>query len=97
MPKGSAWPKAGRPPVSVRVGEPLWPVKDEDHRQFSRRMMQAVSQLIDEDRTSWWEAIRRADSGETPMPGGPAGPKWLRVWEGTKHLPHRGPARAWKR
>jgi len=97
MPKGSSWPKPGRPPVLVRYGEPLHPAEGEDHRQLSRQMTEAVWRLIDEDRTTWWESLTRAAHGETPAPSGPQGPKWLRVWEGSKSPLRRGPRRAWKR
>jgi len=97
MPKGSSWPKGGRPPVLVRFGEAVHPDPGETHNEFSRRMTQAVSQLIDEDRTTWWESLKRASRGGTPPPTGPQGPKWLRVWEGSKSPARRGPKRAWKR
>ncbi len=95
MPKGSAWPKAGRHPVTVRFGPPIYPEPGEDHRQFSRKLTQGVSQLIDEDRTTWWDAAKRAAAGTTPVASGPQGPKWLRTWEGSRPLARRGPKRAW--
>ena len=52
MPKGSSWPKGGRPPVFIRFGEAVHPQPGEAHNDFSRRMTQAVSQLLDEDRTT---------------------------------------------
>lgn len=97
MPTGNSWPRAGRPPVSVRYGTALYPAEGEDHRDFSRRMTQAVAQLLDEDRTTWFESVQRAARDETPIPSGPQGPKWLRVWEGSKSPVRRGPKRAWPR
>ena len=66
MPKGRFWPRSGRPPVTVRYGEPFWPKEGETHQDLSRRMTQAVTQLFHEERTTWWEALQRAQRGETP-------------------------------
>jgi hypothetical protein len=54
MPKGRFWPKAGRPTVTLRYGAPLYPIEGETHQDLSRRMAQAVAQLFDEDRSTWW-------------------------------------------
>ncbi len=96
MPKGSFWPRAGRPPVTVRYGDVIHPDPGETHQQLSLRMQQAVMQLFDEDRTSWWEALKRAERDETPSLGGPAGPTWRRVWEGSRPVARRGRPKAWK-
>jgi 1-acyl-sn-glycerol-3-phosphate acyltransferase len=97
MPKGRTWPRSGRLPVSVRFGTPIYPEPDEDHREFSRRLTQGVSQLLDEDRTSWFESVKRASEGKTPSASGPDGPNWLRVWEGARPLARSGKRRAWPR
>lgn len=94
-PTGNKWVRAGRLPVSIRFGEAIRPQPDEDHRGFSRRMTQSVARLIDEDRTTWFESIQREARGETPLPSGPDGPKWQRIWEGSRPLPRRGSERAW--
>ena len=96
MPKGRSWPKPGRPPIRVRYGKPLFPAEGETHQQLSLRMQQAVAELFDEDRTSWWEAQRRAAAGETPRLAGPSGPSWMRTWEGTRPIRRRGKPPAWK-
>jgi 1-acyl-sn-glycerol-3-phosphate acyltransferase len=95
MPKGRSWPRPGRPPISVRYGRPLWPQEGETHQDVSRRMTQAIAALLDEDRTTWWEALKRAEQRETPASSGPQGPSWLRIWEGSKS-PRRGKPSAWK-
>jgi 1-acyl-sn-glycerol-3-phosphate acyltransferase len=95
MPKGRFWPKAGRPTVTVRYGRALYPVEAETHQDLSRRMAQAVAELFDEDRTTWWDALRRVERGETPSLHGPSGPPWLRRWEGSRPLPRRGRPRTW--
>jgi 1-acyl-sn-glycerol-3-phosphate acyltransferase len=96
MPKGRNWPRPGRPPISVRFGRALDPVEGESHQELSRRMTQAITQLLDEDRTTWWESLRRAERGETPASSGPRAPSWLRTWEGSRPLPRRGPPPAWR-
>jgi 1-acyl-sn-glycerol-3-phosphate acyltransferase len=96
MPKGRNWPKKGRPPIRVRYGEALWPQVDETHQTFSLRMQAAIAELFDEDRTSWWEARRRKAAGETPRMSGPAGPKWLRTWEGSRPVRRTGKPPVWR-
>ncbi|MEX0832914.1 MAG: lysophospholipid acyltransferase family protein [Actinomycetota bacterium] len=96
MPRGSTWPLRGRLPVSVRFGTAVVPEPNEDHRSFSKRLTQGVSSLIDEDRTTWWEAMQRAVRGETRPASGPAGPKWRRVWEASRPIAARRPRRAWR-
>ena len=96
MPKGRFWPRSGRPPVTVRYGEPFWPQEGETHQDLSRRMTQAVTQLFHEERTTWWEALHRANRGETPSLVGPQGPDWLRRWEGSRPVARKGPAKVWE-
>lgn len=96
MPKGRLWPMPGRPPIRVRYGLPLHPRPDETHQALSLRMQQAIAELFDEDRTSWWEARRRAERGETPKLTGPAGPKWRRTWEGSRPIRRSGEPPAWR-
>ena len=95
MPKGRSWPRRGRPPIRVRYGRPIEPREGETHQQLSLRMQQGVAELFDEDRTSWWEAARRAAKDETPSLAGPVGPGWLRTWRararsGAAASPRRG-------
>lgn len=96
MPKGRFWPKAGRPTVTVRYGRALYPEEGETHQGLSRRMAQAVAALFDEDRTTWWDSLRRAERGETPSLVGPEGPGWLKRWEGSRPMPGRGDPRTWE-
>ena len=96
MPKGKWWPREGRPVVTIRYGDAIDAVEGETHQSLSLRMQQAVAQLFDEDRTSWWEAIGRADRGETPSLSGPAGSAWRRTWEGTRPVARRGEPKAWR-
>jgi 1-acyl-sn-glycerol-3-phosphate acyltransferase len=96
MPKGRFWPKTGRPTVTVRYGRPLYPAEGETHQDFSRRMAQAVASLFDEDRTTWWESLQRAERDATPSLAGPMGPEWLKRWEGSRPLPGRGETRTWE-
>jgi 1-acyl-sn-glycerol-3-phosphate acyltransferase len=96
MPKGRFWPRAGRPAVTMRYGRVRYPEKDESHQAFSRRMQRAVAELFDEDRTSWFESVARAEREETPSIAGPQGPSWLRTWEGSRPIARRGPPKAWE-
>jgi len=95
MPKGRFWPKPGRPTVTVRYGRPLYPEDGQTHQDFSRRMAQAVARLFDEDRTTWWGSLQRAERDETPSLSGPQGADWLKRWEGSRPLPHRGDPKTW--
>jgi 1-acyl-sn-glycerol-3-phosphate acyltransferase len=96
MPKGRNWPKPGRPPIRVRYGEALLPGEGESHQELSLRMQQAIAELFDEDRSSWWEARRRSAAGSTPRMSGPAGPRWLRTWEGSRPVRRSGRPPTWK-
>lgn len=86
MPRGVGWPKKGRLPISVRYGEPLWPEEGETSEAFTKRLLDAVAVLLDEDRRTWWESKRREAEGRTPQPSGPPLPRWRRVWEGSRPL-----------
>jgi len=96
MPKGRLWPRPGRPPVTVRYGDVLYPQEGEPHQELSRRMQQAVAELFDEDRSTWFDAVGRAERGQTPSLAGPQGPSWVRTWEGTRPVPRRGKPRVWE-
>jgi 1-acyl-sn-glycerol-3-phosphate acyltransferase len=95
MPKGRWWPRPGRPVVTLRYGDPLYPEEGETHQQLSIRMQQAVMKLFDEDRTDWFRALTRAERGETPSLAGPVGAAWRRTWEGSRPVPRRGRPRTW--
>jgi 1-acyl-sn-glycerol-3-phosphate acyltransferase len=95
MPKGHIWPRSGRPPVTLRYGTPFWPREGQTHQDLSRRMSAAVAELFHEERTTWWESIRRAQRGETPSLVGPLGPDWVRRWEGSRPVRRTGPERVW--
>jgi 1-acyl-sn-glycerol-3-phosphate acyltransferase len=96
MPKGRWWPGAGRPVVTIRYGAPFRVEPDETHQSLSRRMQHAVAQLFDEDRSTWWEAIRRAESDQTPSLTAPPGPAWRRTWEGSRPVGRRGRPKVWE-
>lgn len=96
MPTGRSWPRPGRPPVTIRFGEPIYPAEGEDHRELSTRMAMAVAELLDEDRATWFESRLRAGRGETEIPMAPTTmPDWRQQWDGSRPLPRRGPRRAW--
>jgi 1-acyl-sn-glycerol-3-phosphate acyltransferase len=95
MPKGKWWPRTGRPPVTIRYGPLIVPEEGESHQSLSIRMQQAVAQLFDEERTNWYDAMARAQRGQTPSLAGPAGPDWLKTWEGTRPVKRQGVPRTW--
>ncbi len=100
MPRGQGWPSPGRRQLTVRFGEPLVPGDGESARDFAPRIKDAVSSLLDEDKSTWWEARRRAAAGATPDPGGPAVAEWRRVWEQTEPVGSdatTAPLRPWRR
>jgi 1-acyl-sn-glycerol-3-phosphate acyltransferase len=96
MPKGRSWPRPGRPPIRMRFGPPVMPEPGESHQELSIRLQQAIAELFDEDRTSWWDAMQRTRRGQTPKLSGPVGPQWLRTWEGSKPIRRSGPPPAWR-
>jgi 1-acyl-sn-glycerol-3-phosphate acyltransferase len=97
MPRGRGWPKPGRPEVHVRYGRPLAPGAGEEPRAFGARIADAVATLLDEDRTDWYAAARRAAAGDTPAPAGPQVAPWRRVWESSASPVSRRPRpRAWR-
>jgi 1-acyl-sn-glycerol-3-phosphate acyltransferase len=97
MPRGRGWPVPGRPAVAVRYGDPLYPAEGESAREFAPRISAAVSALLDEEATSWWEARRRVALGTSPSQSGPDAARWRRVWESTTPItPAPQKRRAWK-
>jgi 1-acyl-sn-glycerol-3-phosphate acyltransferase len=97
MPRGRGWPKPGRPEVHVRYGRPVRQGDEEDTRAFGARISTAVATLLDEDRSDWYAATRRAAVGATPSPSGPAVADWRRVWASTASpVSRRSRPRAWR-
>ena len=81
--------------MTIRYGDPIHAAEGESHQSLSLRMQQAVAELFDEDRTSWFEAVSRARRGETPSLAGPIAPTWRRIWEGSRPVERRGRPKAW--
>ena len=98
MPRGSRWPRPGRPEVRLRFGPAVEPAEGETIRQFAPRVQAAVAALLDEDATTWWGAQQRAAAGTTPDPTGPKkAAQWRRLWE-QAGAPTKAPSRlqAWR-
>jgi 1-acyl-sn-glycerol-3-phosphate acyltransferase len=100
MPRGQGWPSRGRRQLTIRFGEAVVAGPDESVRDFAPRIKDAVAALLDEDRSTWWEARRRTASGSTPDPSGPQVAQWRRVWEQSESPRADAPTRrlaAWRR
>jgi 1-acyl-sn-glycerol-3-phosphate acyltransferase len=97
MPRGQGWPARGRRQLTVRFGAPLRPEPGETPRSFAPRVRTAIGALLDEDNSSWWDARRRAASGETPDPSGPQIAPWRRVWQQSEPLPTQTRLDPWRR
>ena len=93
MPRGKSWPVPGKPTVTVRFGSAMRPEDGEGTRDFSDRIRRQVALLLDEDRTTWWDALRRDADGEAPEGPDPNAAHWRRVWESTR--PPTRAAGAW--
>lgn len=97
MPRGRGWPIPGRPAVAVRYGDPLRPAEGESAREFAPKISAAVSALLDEESTTWYESRRRVAAGQSPSQSGPDAARWRRVWESTTPIKPAGTRhRAWK-
>jgi 1-acyl-sn-glycerol-3-phosphate acyltransferase len=98
MPRGQNWPSPGRRRLTIRFGEPLRPEPGESPRSFAPKVRDAVSTLLDEESSTWWEARQRAASGATPDPGGPDVAPWRRIWAQSASPEPGGDQRAaWRR
>jgi 1-acyl-sn-glycerol-3-phosphate acyltransferase len=84
MPRGRRWPAKGRPPISVRFGDPVLVEPGDQGRDVAPRLTAALARLFDEDATTWWEALQRASIGATPPASGPSAAVWRRVWSATE-------------
>ena len=94
LPKGRNFPRMH--PTTIMFGEPMWIGEDEDTKTFAARVQDAVSRLADETTTDWWQASRRAASGETPSLQGPDTGSWRRSWAATAKR-RKGVWRSWPR
>lgn len=95
MPHEQSWPSRGRPPVSIRYGEPVTPVEGEGPRDFGKRVEGALAALLDEDTSDWFSARLRA-SGEGNAPtSGPDVARWRRVWQTSRAPQQRGRRTVW--
>ena len=77
MPQGTSWPRKGRPRVAVRYGAPAVAQVSESAEVFTARIHRAVSDLIDEDATTWWQVRRGAGQAAEELPNA----RWRRIWQ----------------
>jgi 1-acyl-sn-glycerol-3-phosphate acyltransferase len=83
-------------PTKVTFGTPLVAAEGEDSRRLATRIETAVAELADEARSDWWQARRRAATGDTPSLQGPVAGAWRRTWSlGDRRPGRRRPKRAW--
>jgi 1-acyl-sn-glycerol-3-phosphate acyltransferase len=95
MPRGRSWPAPGRRPINLRFGRPLWPDDLIEAEEFSERIRSELVTLLDEDRTTWWDALRARDRDDRWDPTGPDAPRWRRMWESSRPLEVPRSRRAW--
>jgi 1-acyl-sn-glycerol-3-phosphate acyltransferase len=89
MPRGRAWPVAGRPRVSVRFGSPMRTWANESAKKFTTRLAAEITRLAVEDGSTWWKSLRQSDgpSGSSVATGPTLGrdsAHWRRVWASTE-------------
>lgn len=90
-PRGSSWPQAGRPRVSVRYGAPITARRGESQTDLLARIQAGVQLLIDEDEGTWWSAQRdRVEQRAHPEPTS----AWRRVWAQSAAAARGGRSRA---
>lgn len=87
MPRGASWPAKGRKPVRVRLGKPVAPRVGEPATEFNQRIRAALAATLNEDRTTWWDAMRSASNGNGSDASGPQVARWRRVWEASRPMP----------
>ena len=101
MPRGPGLAEPGRRQLTMRFGEPLRP-----GARASRCATSPPGSAPRSPRCStrtpatWWESRRRAATGTTPDPAGPAVARWRRVWEQSASPDPDAPGRrltAWRR
>lgn len=46
MPVGRIWPKLGRPPITLVIGTPMWPLPDEKTRDFNDRVEAKIAAML---------------------------------------------------
>jgi 1-acyl-sn-glycerol-3-phosphate acyltransferase len=66
MPHEQTWPSPGRPPVSIRYGDPVTARPGEGPRDFTRRIQAAMAGLLEEDSSDWYSSRLRASGRATP-------------------------------
>ncbi|MFF0018018.1 lysophospholipid acyltransferase family protein [Streptomyces sp. NPDC005374] len=88
MPRGRGWPVPGRPRVSVRFGQPLYPQQGESAWDFSSRLSEAVARLWNEEDLGWYGAMRESQESAVARPtGSGTAASWRRIWESSRPLP----------
>ncbi len=100
MPRGQGWPSRGRRQLTIRFGEPLVPGRTSRCASSRPGSRTPVAALLDEDRSTWWEARQRSPPAPYPTRRGRTVAQWRRVWEQTESPVADAPTRrlaAWRR
>lgn len=95
MPRGRGWPAPGRPPVHVRFGRPIYPSSDETAEDLLERVKSGLARELQEDRTDWWDSLKRQRVGNLTDVSGPKAADWIRKWEASRPLSTDGRERVW--
>jgi 1-acyl-sn-glycerol-3-phosphate acyltransferase len=96
MPRGRSWPVAGRPQVAVRFGTPMRAGANESAKKFTTRIATEITRLAEEDRTTWWQSLRKVDQPQPPAAANGAGAaNWRRVWASTEPVKRADRSTPW--
>jgi 1-acyl-sn-glycerol-3-phosphate acyltransferase len=85
MPPGASWPAAGRPRVTVRFGRARRPARGESAVSLNRWLEAELGAMLEEDRTSWWQARRAARPGSAERIA-PKPAEWRCIWQSSEPL-----------
>lgn len=111
MPRGTYWPRPGRPRITVRYGRPLHAAPEEGLREFRLRLVRDVARLWAEEDLGWYGALRAAADGALELPthrrgvlpstaagaghDGGTVAPWRRYWESSRPPADDGPRPVW--
>lgn len=86
MPPGMNWPHAGRPRVTLRFGNACRPERGESAAALSRRVEARLLAMLEEERTTWWQAMRRGERTDDAGTSAPPSSRWRQIWQSSEPL-----------